>query len=154
MSTLKKIQEDITLIPAYLEAFDVVLLDENVKKDISIENKTPLDCNSEQGVITQKYVYCLAEARTLMDFVEIHVKQKKTILHRDLIENSKHSFTDREREKLFDDDEEYVKLQILYLEIKERHDKFKGLLDAIGSRGYALNNITKLMVEYIEKTVL
>lgn len=153
-SILKRINYDIKGVVDALMAFDIVLKDENTKPDIGLENKTVLDVNSEQGLIIKKYSYATAEAKALLDFVDMSVRRKKTELHKNLIENSSHSFTDREREKLFDDDEEYVNMQILYLEVKERYDKFRGLLDAISSRGYALNNIAKLMVEHVEHTVL
>ena len=154
MRILEQINNDLALIPAALKAWDAILEDEKVLADVKLENKSAKEVNVEQPTGIIKYGYCAVQAKTLIDFVEIKLKQRKTFLHKKLIENSNHSFTDREREKLFDDDEAYLDMQILLLEVKERYGLFSNILNAYTARGFALRNINELLTEFIGDTIL
>jgi len=154
MRILEQINNDLALIPAALKAWDAILEDESVLADIGLDNRTVKEVNVDQATGIVKYGYCAVQAKVLMEFVEIKLRQRKTFLHKNLIENSNHSFTDREREKMFDDDEAYLDIQILLLEVKERHGLFANILEAYKARGFALRNINDLLIEHIEQTLL
>lgn len=154
MRILEQINNDLAMIPSALKAWDVILEDKNVLADIGLENRTVKEVNVDQASGIVKYGYCAVQAKILMEFVEIKLRQRKTFLHKDLIENNNHSFTDREREKMFDDDETYLDMQILLLEVKERHGLFTNILEAYKARGFALRNINDLLTAYIDQTLL
>ena len=42
----------------------------------------------------------------------------------------------------------------LYLEVKDLHDRYAGVVDGFRSRGFALNNITKIRVSSLEDAVI
>ena len=154
MSILKIIKKDLSNIPEALVAYDDMLDTKTVNSDIRISNNTALDVNVNQTTCILKYGFAASQCKTLMDFIDLETKKLKTILHKELIENHNLALTHRERENLFDDNEEYVKIQILFLEVKERYSQFTTILEALTARGYAMKNITTLLVEHLGHTVL
>jgi hypothetical protein len=42
----------------------------------------------------------------------------------------------------------------LYLEVKDLHDRYAAVVDAFRSRGFALNNITKIRVAALEDVTI
>lgn len=153
-SIIEIIGSDINKVKPALLAFDKILASDILVDDMRLSTKIVKDANSEQVDMMLKYGSITSQLKALVEFVEVEVRKRKTIIYRDLVHNSNISYTDREREKLLDDDEEYVKLQVLLLEVKERYDNFRNIMDTLSARGYALMNITKLLIDNVEYTVL
>lgn len=121
---------------------------------IEIKGKKLEHANRENPAWQVYYDQKRAELNTLSKYMEADVKRVRGSLYRKYVENSSRDWGDRAIEKLIDNEPEYLAKYELYLEIEELHEKFKSAVEAFKSRGYALNNITKIRVAAIEDAMV
>ena len=62
--------------------------------------------------------------------------------------------SDRQKEKYIDNEEQYLSQYEIYLEIKDVYEQYEAVCNAFQSRGYALNNITKIRVASLEDVII
>jgi hypothetical protein len=116
--------------------------------------KSLMEANSMQPSLVSIYGELLCELNTLQAFMENTIKVKEAELYKEYRENVSYDYTQNEIKSLMFLDEKYKALRSLYLEVIEWKKKFENVKDAIGARGFALNNITKAMVAQIEQAIL
>ena len=75
-------------------------------------------------------------------------------LFRDYTENYSRVLADRAIDKYIDKEDAYLAAYGLYLEVKEIHDQYVRVVEAFRSRGFALNNITKIRVAAMEDATI
>jgi hypothetical protein len=122
----------------------------NLAALIEIKGKKLEHANRENPAWHLYYDQRRAELNTLQKYMEMEVARVRGRLYKQYVETYNRDLGDRAIEKYIDNEEAYLEKYELYLEIKELHDKFDGAVEAFKSRGYALNNITKIRVAAIE----
>jgi hypothetical protein len=126
--------------------YEIRALLNNAKNEVKIAGKTLRKANVEQPALFGYYDEIRVHLQHLSDFVEIQILRRKAQVLKYISENSQMDFGERVREKLVDDDPEYVDLRIKKLEVEEVLEMTKSICKRFEQRGYTLNNISKLVV--------
>jgi hypothetical protein len=82
------------------------------------------------------------------------LRKKRSEVFRKYIENYNRALSSRDAEKYVDGDADVVQWQLLINEFSMVRNKYLGLMKAIDSKQFQINNITKLRVAGMEDTTL
>jgi hypothetical protein len=118
----------------------------NSKKDVLIAGKTLRNANVEQPALYGLYDEIRVHLKYISERIEIQILRRKAQVLKYISEESQLDYGERIREKLVDDDPEYVELRIRKLEVDEVLDLASSICRQFEQRGYTLNNITKSIV--------
>jgi len=135
-----------------LDRYDAAL--EDVEENLIIKGKKLEHANREHPGWQSYYDERRIELHTLVKYFEAQVNKVRGKLFKDYTETYSRELTDRGKDKYIDKEESYLNIYEVYLEVKETHDQFVRVVDAFKSRGFALNNITKIRVAAMEDAVI
>jgi len=152
MATIEDLQEDLSNLKPILEVYSGLLTD--FKKDLSFNNKTLSHVNQEQASLLSYYDQIRVELESLMDYMELRVKEMKVKAMKKIFDNSQKSYGERILEKMAEDDPKYIDIYKKYLICKELFMKAESIVNSFEQRGYSINNITKLRLALIEDTII
>jgi hypothetical protein len=136
------------LIGEYEDALSTI--DDNLK----LSGKTHDQALKEQATWPIYYSQRRAELKTLMKYLDAQVASVRGSFSRRYNENYSTKLGERMMERYIDNEEAYVKMYELYLEVAELHDKFDAAVDAFDKRGFALRDITAARVAQIQSALL
>ena len=139
-------------LPDIIEEYETVL--KGYKKDLEIKGKKLEHANREQPSLHSYYDERRIELHTLVKYFEGQISRVRGKLYKDYTETYSRELSDRMKDKYIDNENAYLTMFELYLEIKELHDKFNSVVDAFKSRGFVLNNITKIRVAAMEDATI
>lgn len=152
MSIISELGKGYCNLPAILEKYQNEI--NNAKEHLSLKGKPIGDCNKEQCSWELFYHERCVELKTLTKYFESMVNRERGILYRNFTENFSIELTDRAKDQYINSEPDYLSIQQLYLEVKEMYDKYQSIVDCFKSRGYSLNNLTKLVLEQVTEHTL
>lgn len=121
---------------------------------LAMKGKTLEACLKDQAAWPIVYSTMKAELDTISKYINVRVEYQRGMLYRQLTENHSRELSDRAKDKYIDNEDDYVKYQELYLEVKEMADKASAVVDAFTTRGFALRDITQLRINQLHSTEL
>lgn len=127
---------------------------EDAKEHLRLRGKTIQIANRENPTWQAYYDERRIELKTLVDYVEAQSKRVRGRLYKRFLEAYQRELDHRAIEKYIDNEDAYLRVYEVLLEIKELYGKYQSVVDAFTARGYALNNITKLRVASLEDVEL
>lgn len=139
-------------LPKILDQYETALEDYAV--NLTIKGKKLEHANSEHPAWQSYYDERRIELHTLYKYFEHEMTRIRGKLYRDYTENYSRELDARSKERYIDHEDEFLKASGLYFEVKDLHDRYAAVVDAFRSRGFALNNITKIRVAALEDTVI
>jgi len=148
LSLIPVLGKDKKDLPKILDKYETTL--EEVEGHLAIEGKLLEHSNREQAGWQAYYDQRRIELHTLVKYLEGDIKRVRGKLFRSFIENHSRDLSDRAIDKYIDSEEAFLRANELYLEVKDLYDRYESVVEAFKSRGYALNNITKIRVASIE----
>ena len=152
MSKIPELGAKFKNLPKVLAEYDSAL--DDVEELIKIKGKKLEGANMENPTWASYYDQKRIELKTLTDFFDMEVARVRGKLFRNYKEKSGYSLNERETNQYVNNEEAYLNMYQMYLEVKEMLDKYKAVVDAFTTRGYALNNITKIRVASLEDVLL
>lgn len=151
MSRIQDLGKHLEKLPDILEEYEKSL--EDVRSIVKIKGKSLREANRDA-----EYQFFFDEKRrelnTLVKFMDVKVQATRGHLYRLLTENSPRELSDRAKDRYIDNEPSYLTMHQLYLEVKETADKYEAAIDAFRSRGYAVNNLTKLVTSDKEEYII
>lgn len=151
MSLIQRLGEDYKNLPDILEEYEKGL--EEVEPHLLIKGKNLEAANAEQAGWQLYYESRRADLYSLVKFFEAKTAAVRGMLFKKM-NTYNQSLSDRQKDKYIDNEEKYLTQIEIYLEIKEVYEKYEAVCDAFRSRGYALNNITKIRVASLESVII
>lgn len=123
----------------------------DAEQQIKIEGKSLEKANRENASLKFYYQQRLVELNTLTKFFEREVDRVRGKLFRGYTyPNYNVDLSDRAKDKFIDNEQAYLDIHEIYLEVKEVRDVYDSLVQAFTDRGYALKNITAARVAQLE----
>ena len=110
--------------------------------------------NREQPAWQSYYDQRRIELYALVKYYEGQINRVRGKLYKSYTETYSRELTDRAKDKYIDNEKSYLDMLEVYLEVKELYDRYDAVVEAFKSRGYALNNITKIRVASLEDVVV
>lgn len=153
MSTIAKLGgTNLPNLPKVLASIEKRL--DGWEKNIQLDGKNIEIANVEQPSWIAYYDQLCVETGIILDYVELQVKKVRAERIKYVRSNSSREYTDTAIQKVIDDNEEFIKIQELYLEVKEIYDKCKAVVEAFKQRSYSLNNIVKIREAELENITI
>lgn len=144
--------ENNSRLPEILTRYENEL--DNIEDLLRIKGKTLEQANSENPTWHSYYDQRKTELHTLVKYMELQIAKVRSKLFKNLSDFNQREMSDNAKNKYIDSEPAYLNMYELFLEVKEVHDKFDAVCRAFQTRGYALNNITKVVVADITNYVI
>jgi len=141
-----------TKLPEIIANYETELLE--AEKNLIIKGKTLEKANVENPTWQLYYDQRRIELYTLVKYIEGLVASVRGKLFRSYTETYQRDISDRAKDQYINNEPAYLSMQEIYLEVKDIHDRYQAVCDAYKSRGYALNNITKIRVASLEDAII
>lgn len=127
---------------------------EGVEAILKIEGKKLEYANRENPVWHHYYDQKRIELYTLTKYMEGQIARVRAKLFRSYVETYARDISERAIDKYVDNEQAYLNLLELSLEVQEIYKKFESACNAFTTRGYALNNITKIRCSSLEDVII
>ncbi len=148
MSKISELGENYKNLPKILEVYQSELKEAN--KKVEIFGKKLETANSENSAWLHYYDQRRVELHTLVKFFKAEEDRIKGSLFKSYKENYSRALGEREINRYIDNEDSYIYVHSLLLEIEELYEMYQGVVTVFTSRNYALSNITKLRVASLE----
>lgn len=121
-----------------------------VKADITVQGKALDKANIEQASLQYLYHEAYVEMKGILEYVGDIVDSTKGRLWKTLTEGVNLALQQKDKEHYINCDPEYLAVRELFIEIKELTEKYAAVVEAFKSRGYVLNNLTRIALKELE----
>lgn len=152
MTIITQIGEKFEKLADVLSDYDKEL--DNIEDILSLKNKTVEKANMENPTWQSYYDQKKIELGILNKYFEMEVARVRGKLFYRMKENNQVSLNEREINQYINNEEAYLDIYQISLEVREMYQKYTAVIEAFKTRGYALNNITKLRVASLEDAIL
>jgi hypothetical protein len=105
------------------------------------------------GIVEHRFNQ-LQEIEGILEYLNIELRKKRTEHYKKFLEHYNRALSSRDAEKYVDGVDEVVDLQHIVNEFALVRNKFMGLIKAIDTKGYQINNIVKLRAAGLEDVSL
>lgn len=139
-------------LPEVLEEYEARLKGWQV--NVKIDGKNIEAANIEQASWLAYYDEMKVELRTLVDFMDMKVKEVRGILTSVIMKNSSLDTNERTRERMIDAEPDYLRIYQNYLLAKEVYNMADMVTNQFIQRAYALNNLVKIRIAGIQDMTL
>lgn len=85
------------------------------------------------------------EIKNVKDYMEMRLEEKHGELWRKYTEKSDWELNDKAKTQYINSNNDYLDVKEQYLKIKELYEQYEAINDGFKSRGYILNNLTKIV---------
>ncbi len=151
LSLIERLGEDYKNLPDILAEYEKGL--EEVEENLNITGKRLEAANSEHAAWQLYYDSRRADLYILLKYFEAKTTAVRGMLFKKM-NSFNQTLSDRQKDKYIDNEEKYLTQLEIYLEVKGTYEKYEAICNAFKSRGYALNNITKIRVASLEDVVI
>lgn len=148
MSRIPELGDKYANLPNILDDYYTAL--EGAEETIRIKGKKLEAANVENPAYHHFFDQKRIELHTLVKYFEQEIQRVRGKLFRQYKENHSRELSEREISRYIDHEKAFLDVSELHLEVKELYEKFQSVVDAFTTRGYALNNITKIRVAALE----
>lgn len=147
MSSIQQIGPNLVNAPNVLSDYWTEI---NLAEDrLRVKGKTIHQALEEQVGWLYHYATKLSELSTLTRYAELCVERVRGRLYKRYTENYSRELNDRQKDKYIDNEDEYVNIYSIFLEIKETREKVEAVVEAFRARGFALKNLLDAKIQQI-----
>jgi hypothetical protein len=118
---------------------------------LRISGKPLGKANGEQVGWLAYYDERRVELKALVKYTDMRVASVRGRLYRQYTEIHSRELSDRMKDKYIDNDNDYLVMNELLIEIEEVYEKMVAVVEAFKARGFALRNLTELAVHEINE---
>tara|TARA_B100000424_G_scaffold119805_2_gene90454 strand:- start:3268 stop:3726 length:459 start_codon:yes stop_codon:yes gene_type:complete len=147
----RKIQQDLSLLPQaiidYEQELETALLECGVKGNVEkLSREIP-------GIVAFRFNQ-LQDLEAMLEHLNILMRKKRSEKFQKYLEHYNRALSSRDAEKYSDGDNEVIDLQHLINELSLTRNKFMGIIKALESKQFQINNVIKLRVAGLDDITL
>jgi len=142
---LDAIKQNLENIIPVIEDYENYLIP--FKDDLSIKGKAIDKANIEQASLLYLYNERNVELKAVVRYLEDLIAATRGRIWGKLTEDNRKQLQQKDKEQYINADPEYLSIKELSGVVEELSSKYDAAVDAFRGRGYALNNLTRLIVE-------
>lgn len=148
MNSIERIKNDFFALPDILAEY----ADEcdKVGDIIQIPVNELKKANREQASWQLYYDEKKSELHALLKYMDMKVATTKSKLYVSYTQTHDRDLTEAGKKVYIEGEPAYLNMYQLMLEVKEMYEKYLAISSAFQSRGYAINNLTKLAIATVE----
>lgn len=147
----RRVSGDISQLPDAIAYYEAEL--QGARIETSIKGNLEINSRMMPGVVEHRFNQ-LQEVEAVLEWLNIQLRKKRSEVFKKFIENYNRALSSRDAEKYVDGDKEVIEWQLLVNEFAMVRNKYLGLMKAIDSKQFQINNIVKLRVAGMEDTTL
>jgi len=151
-NNLQILEDNLANLPTILAEYETEL--NKAESLLEIKGRTLERANVEQSSWQYFYDVRKRELGSILKYLNMRVEKTRAKLFRSYVETHNRELSDRTIDKYVNNEEAYLSMYQLYLEVSELYEKYDAVVEAFRSRGYALNNITKIRVASLEDVTI
>lgn len=144
MTGLDIIKKDLNKLDSIIKIYREEL--KSADDVIELRNKRIDIANAEQSGWANYYHEKEIEVKHIKDYIYMKTQEVHGTLWQKYTEKMNIALANKDKEEYIKSDPIYLNILEQYLKIQELHDHFIRLNDSFDTRGYALNNLTKLVI--------
>lgn len=148
MNSIERIRKDFTALPDILAEYAAEI--DEVEDRIEIPTSELRRANREQASWQLYYDQRKSELHCLVKYMDMKVATTKSKLYVSYTQTHDRDLTEVGKKIYIEGEASYLNMYQLSLEVKEMHEKYQAISNAFQSRGYAINNLTKLAIATVE----
>lgn len=147
----RKVVADLSCLPDCIEWFEGELI--QGRMELKISGSLEKASREMPGIVEYRFNQ-LQEIEAILEQLNIQLRKIRSAKFRQFTEHYNRALTSRDAEKYVDGDKDVVEWQLLINEFSMVRNKYLGLMKAIDSKQFQINNIVKLRVAGMEDTTL
>jgi hypothetical protein len=151
MNWFREIRQDITqLIPA-IDYYENQLAQARI--ECGLKGNVEKHSRDMPGIVEHRFNQ-LQEIEAILEYLNIELRKKRTEHYKKFLEHYNRALTSRDAEKYVDGVQEVVDQQHIVNEFALIRNKFMGLIKALDTKAFQINNIVKLRAAGLEDVSL
>lgn len=139
MSRIPDLGKNFDKLPDVLSQYDEDIA--SAQERLAVRGKTIEEALKEQTAWPVFYDQKRRELNTLVKYMDGRCNAIRGKLYRGYTENYSRELSDRVKDKYIDNEQEYLSMYEIYLEIYELAEKYEAIVDAFKVRGFALRDV-------------
>jgi hypothetical protein len=147
----RKVTGNIELLPDAIAYFESEILSARI--ETSLKGNLEMNARLMPGIVEHRFNQ-LQEIEAILEYLNIQLRRRRSDTFKKYTETYNRALTSRDADRYVDGDPEVYEWQLLINEFAMVRNKFLGLMKAIDSKSFQINNITKLRVAGMEDTTL
>lgn len=147
----RQVSGDISRLPDVISYYESEL--QGARLETSIKGNLEANSRLMPGIVEHRFNQ-LQEIEAILEWLNIQLRKKRSEVFKKFIENYNRALSSRDAEKYVDGDSEVYQWQLLINEFAMVRNKYLGLMKAIDSKQFQINNIVKLRVAGMEDTTM
>lgn len=152
MSTwFRKVQADISHLPDCIAHFENELA--GARQELKMDGSLERASREMPGIVEYRFNQ-LQEIESILEHLNIELRKLRSAKFRQFTEHYNRALSSRDAEKYVDGEPEVADMEALINEFALIRNKFLGLIKAIDSKQFQINNVTKLRVAGLEDVEL
>jgi cell fate (sporulation/competence/biofilm development) regulator YmcA (YheA/YmcA/DUF963 family) len=151
MNWFKQVRADISQLVPAIEYYEQQLAE--ARLECGLRGNVEKHSRDMPGVVEHRFNQ-LQEIEGILEYLNIELRKKRTEHYKKFLEHYNRALSSRDAEKYVDGVDEVVDLQHIVNEFALVRNKFMGLIKAIDTKGYQINNIVKLRAAGLEDVSL
>ena len=148
----KSIVNDLGVLPDAIEFYENEL--DIARRELSLKGKTIEKHSAElPGIVELRYGQ-LQEIEAILEFLNIQMRKLRSKKFKTYLEKYQRALSSRDAEKYVDGDVDVYNMAVLLNEFALVRNKFLGILKALETKQFQVNNIVKLRTAGIEDATI
>jgi hypothetical protein len=151
MNWFKQVRADISQLVPAIDYYELQLAE--ARLECGLRGNVEKHSRDMPGIVEHRFNQ-LQEIEGILEYLNIELRKKRTEHYKKFLEHYNRALSSRDAEKYVDGVDEVVDLQHIVNEFALVRNKFMGLIKAIDTKGYQINNIVKLRAAGLEDVSL
>jgi|SRR6056300_31637 hypothetical protein len=147
----RQVQQSLTHLPEAIEHYELEL--ETAVLECSIKGNVEKLSREIPGIVAYRFNQ-LQDLEAILEHLNILMRQKRSEKFQKYLEHYNRALSSRDAEKYSDGDSEIIDLQHLINELSLTRNKFMGIIKALESKQFQINNVIKLRVAGLDDITL
>jgi hypothetical protein len=145
------VSADLSKLPDCIDFYEQQL--EEARVECGMKGNIELNSSKIPGIVEHRFNQ-LQEIESILEFLNIQLRKIRSIKYKQYLENYQRALTSRDVEKYIDGEDEVVSMTHLVNEFALLRNKYLGLMKALDSKQFQINNIVKLRVAGLDDAEL
>jgi len=142
-----RVVNDFACLPQCLQFYENEL--QTASCETSVKGRIEQNISMMPGTTELRFNQ-LQEIEAILNYMNIQLRSKRRTIFRNFLENNQRALTPQVAEKYTDGDPDVIDYELKINEVALIRNKYLGIIKALESKSYALNNITRLRCAGLE----